>query len=148
MEVSGVEVINVHMVKDLRGNLIARELGKGLPFAPERYFVLFDVPSKEIRGEHAHRRCAQLLVCLRGSVVVLADDGHRRQEFLLDDLTMGLHLPPMLWRTKYKYTRDAMLLVLASHPYDPGDYIRDYDQSLAERRRYEATAAGTGGSPG
>ena len=43
----------------------------------------------------------------------------------------------MVWGIQYRYTRDAMLLVLASHPYDPGDYIRDYDQFLAERRQYD-----------
>ena len=126
-QVAGVELIRVPMIKDLRGNLVAREMGRGLPFPPARSFVVFDVPTKEVRGEHAHRRCAQLLICLRGSVVVLCDDGRDRQEFLLDDLTMGLHLPPMVWGTQYRYTQDAMLLVLASLPYDPADYIREYD---------------------
>jgi UDP-2-acetamido-3-amino-2,3-dideoxy-glucuronate N-acetyltransferase len=134
IRVAGVQRVNVPMVEDLRGNLVARELGKGLPFPPERIFVIFDVPSKEVRGEHAHRQCHQLLVCLRGSVVVLADDGQNRQEFLLDDLSLGLHLPPMVWGTQYKYTRDALLLVIASHRYDPADYIRSYDQFLLERR--------------
>jgi UDP-2-acetamido-3-amino-2,3-dideoxy-glucuronate N-acetyltransferase len=134
IRVPGVQWVNVPRIDDLRGNLIARELGKGLPFAPERLFIIFDVPSKEVRGEHAHRQCHQLLVCLRGSVVVLTDDGETRQEFLLDDLTQGLHLPPMVWGTQYKYTRDAMLLVVASHKYDPADYIRSYDQFLAERK--------------
>ena len=146
VEVTGVELINVPLIKDLRGNLVARQVGQGLPFVPERCFVIFDVPSKEVRGEHAHRQCAQLLVCLRGSVVVVADDGHRRQEFLLDDLTMGIHLRPQVWGTQYKYTWDAMLLILASHPYDPADYIRDYDQFLDERRRSEATATDADGA--
>jgi UDP-2-acetamido-3-amino-2,3-dideoxy-glucuronate N-acetyltransferase len=133
IRVAGVRWVNVPKIGDLRGNLIARELGKGLPFEPERLFIIFDVPSKEVRGEHAHRQCHQLLICLRGSVVVLVDDGDNRQEFVLDDLTQGLHLPPMVWGTQYKYTRDAMLLVVASHRYDPADYIRSYDQFLAER---------------
>jgi len=140
VEVSGVQLIRLPMIEDLRGNLIAREIGKGLPFTPQRCFIVFDVPSKEVRGAHAHRRCAQLLICLRGSVMVLCDDGRDRQEFLLDDLTLGLHLEPMVWGTQYKYSRDAMLLVLASHPYDPDDYIRDYDQFLVERRAFDAAA--------
>jgi acetyltransferase-like isoleucine patch superfamily enzyme len=148
VEVSGVEIINVPMVKDLRGNLVARQIGKGLPFAPERCFLIFDVPSKEVRGEHAHRQCAQLLICLRGSVAVMVDDSHRRQEFLLDDITMGILLPPMVWGTQYKYTRDAVLLILASHPYDPADYIRDYDEFLDERRRFEATSTDPGAASG
>lgn len=137
--VDGVELLRVPLIKDLRGNLIARELGKGLPFTPQRFFLIFDVPSKEVRGEHAHRECAQLLVCLKGSVAVVCDDGTQRQEFLLDDPTVAIHLPRMVWGTQYKYTEDAVLLVLASHPYDAGDYLRNYDDFLVARRRHDAS---------
>ncbi|MFA6954572.1 MAG: WxcM-like domain-containing protein [Thermoanaerobaculia bacterium] len=133
IRVDRVQLIDSPVIGDLRGNLLAREVGKGLLFAPARYFVVFDVPSKDVRGEHAHRVCEQFLVCLRGSVAVVCDDGEHRQEFLLESPETGLYLPPMVWGTQYKYSRDAMLLVLASHAYDPGDYIRDYDQFLAER---------------
>ena len=67
-----------------------RTARKGLPFTPLRCFLIFDVPSREVRGEHAHRACAQLLVCLQGAVAVLCDDGRQRQEFLLDDRSVGL----------------------------------------------------------
>jgi UDP-2-acetamido-3-amino-2,3-dideoxy-glucuronate N-acetyltransferase len=144
IQVSGVEIINVPVIEDPRGNLVARQVGEGLPFAPERCFVILNVPSKEVRGEHAHRECSQLLVCLQGSVVVVADDGVHRQEFLLDDITKGIHLRPMVWGTQYNYTPDAMLLIFASLPYDPDDYIRDYDQFLEARRRFETTAAAKG----
>lgn len=135
--VDGVELLRVPLIKDLRGNLIARELGKGLPFTPRRFFLIFDVPSKEVRGEHAHKECAQLLVCLKGSVAVVCDDGKQRQEFLLDDPTVAIHLPRMVWGTQYKYTADAVLLVLASHPYDSNDYLRNYDEFLVARRRHD-----------
>jgi UDP-2-acetamido-3-amino-2,3-dideoxy-glucuronate N-acetyltransferase len=137
IEVNGVELSRVPMIEDLRGNLIARQLGQGLPFTPVRTFMVFDVPSKEVRGEHAHRRCAQLLMCLAGSVVAVCDDGRVRQEILLDDRELALHVPPMIWATQYRYTRDAVLLVLASRPYEADDYIRDYDQFLEERQRLQ-----------
>lgn len=134
IRVEGVKLLRAPIIADLRGDLMARELGKGLPFAPVRYFVVFNVPSSQVRGEHAHRVCEQFLVCLRGGVAVLCDDGRQRQEFALDSPEVGLYLPPMVWGVQYKYTTDAMLLVLASHLYDPADYIRDYDQYLDERR--------------
>jgi UDP-2-acetamido-3-amino-2,3-dideoxy-glucuronate N-acetyltransferase len=127
----GVTLDVLPIIRDLRGSLAARELGKGLPFHPRRVFVIFDVPSKEVRGEHAHKECHQLLICLRGSVKCLVDDGRRRAEHLLDTPEKALHIPPMIWGTQYRYTRDATLLVLASHPYDPDDYIREYDTFLA-----------------
>jgi UDP-2-acetamido-3-amino-2,3-dideoxy-glucuronate N-acetyltransferase len=132
--VRGVRLLRSPVIEDLRGNLLAREVGKGLPFTPRRCFVVFDVPSKEVRGEHAHRLCEQLLVCLRGSMAVVCDDGERRQEIRLESPEVGLYLPPMVWATQYKYTQDAMLLVLASDPYDPADYIRDYERFLADLR--------------
>jgi UDP-2-acetamido-3-amino-2,3-dideoxy-glucuronate N-acetyltransferase len=96
---------------------------------------VYDVPTKELRGEHAHRRCEQLLVCVSGSVNVLCDDGEHRQEFVLDSPEIGLHIGPMVWGTQYRYTKDAVLMVQASLPYDPDDYIRSYDDFLAEKRQ-------------
>lgn len=128
VRVRGVRLYHAPTIKDLRGNLSAREAGKGLPFAPARCFVVFDVPSREVRGEHAHRVCEQLLVCLRGSVSVVCDDGDNRQEITLDSPELGLYLPPMVWGVQYKYSADALLQVFASHPYDPADYIRSYDE--------------------
>ena len=130
--VRGVTLERRPVIRDMRGNLTAREVGQGLPFAPRRYFIVHDVPTKEVRGEHAHRTLHQVLVCIRGSVTVLVDDGVHRQETVLDSPELALHVPPMVWCVQYKYTADAALLVLASDAYDPDDYIRDYEQFLRE----------------
>jgi UDP-2-acetamido-3-amino-2,3-dideoxy-glucuronate N-acetyltransferase len=126
---SGVKVIAFTQVIDLRGNLSAIEK-KDIPFTPKRFFWVYDVPNKEIRGEHAHKTQEQFLVCVKGSVMVLVDDGHNRDEFLLDKPNLGLYIPPMLWAAEYKYSPDAVLLVFASDVYDPDDYIRNYDEFL------------------
>jgi acetyltransferase-like isoleucine patch superfamily enzyme/dTDP-4-dehydrorhamnose 3,5-epimerase-like enzyme len=132
--VEGVTLYRLPLIEDMRGNLIAAELGGLLPFAPQRFFIVLDVPSAEVRGEHAHRRCHQFLVCVRGSVSVVADDGKHREEFRLDSPRVGLHVPPGVWATQYNYSSDGALLVLASAPYDASDYIRDYDEFLAAVR--------------
>jgi hypothetical protein len=62
----------------------------------------------------------------------VVDNGEKRCEVQLDSPTLGLHVPPMIWATQYRYSTDAALLVLASHPYDADDYIRDYNQWLGE----------------
>ena len=110
----------------MRGSLSVGEFGKNLPFDPKRYFLVFDVPNQEVRGELAHRVCHQFLVCVRGSCHAIVDDGLQRKEYILDSPNYGLHMPPMTWGTQYRYTRAAVLLVFASHFYDPDDYIRDY----------------------
>lgn len=126
--VSGVRLDRLTKAVDLRGSVVA---GEDLPFVPQRFFTVFDVPSAETRGSHAHRVCEQYLVCLRGSVSTIVDDGRDREEFTLDSPALGLYMPAMTWGTQYRYTPDAVLLVLASQPYDKSDYIRDYSEFLA-----------------
>jgi UDP-2-acetamido-3-amino-2,3-dideoxy-glucuronate N-acetyltransferase len=120
---------------DLRGRLTAGEMPSDeIPFVPKRWFLVYDVPSREVRGEHAHRVCHQFLVCVSGRVSVAVDDGERRGEVLLDKRSLGVYIPPLIWGSQFRYETDAVLLVLASHPYDPDDYIREYDQFLREAR--------------
>ena len=115
---------------DMRGALVAGETSRHLPFVPLRFFVVHQVPTAEVRGAHAHRQCEQFLVCLSGSVNAIVDDGRTRAEYVLDSPTRGLHMPAMTWGTQYRYSAEAVLLVLASHPYDPDDYIREYDEFI------------------
>ena len=125
-QVAGVSLHRMPRVVDMRGSLTVGEFDRNIPFPVKRYFMVFDVPSIETRGEHAHRVCHQFLICVRGSCAVVADDGAHRQEFLLDRPDVGVHLPPMVWGIQYKYSTDAVLLVYASHYYDSTDYIRNY----------------------
>jgi UDP-2-acetamido-3-amino-2,3-dideoxy-glucuronate N-acetyltransferase len=129
--VTGVTLHRMQLAADLRGGLSAGEIPGQLPFAPKRYFLVFDVPGKDVRGEHAHRSCHQFLVCARGSVHVVVDDGVRSEEIRLNRPDIGLYVPPRIWAVQYQYSPDALLLALASDPYDPADYIRDYDEFLS-----------------
>lgn len=129
-DVEGVTLHELLLVHDMRGDLSAGEFERQIPFAVRRYFIVFDVPSEDVRGEHAHRRCRQFLVCLRGRCRVVVDDGRKRAEIVLDRPNLGLYLPPMVWGIQYQHTADALLLVFASEYYDPADYIRDYGEFL------------------
>jgi UDP-2-acetamido-3-amino-2,3-dideoxy-glucuronate N-acetyltransferase len=133
-KVRGVELCTLPRINDLRGSLSVGEFQRSIKFKAKRYFLVFDVPSAETRGEHAHRKCQQFLICVRGSISVVADDGINRQEFTLNRPELGLYLAPMVWGVQYRYSADAVLLVFASHYYDPADYIREYDQFLREVR--------------
>lgn len=128
--VGGVALHRLPTFRDLRGSLCALEFAAGLPFAPARLFMVYDVTSHKVRGEHAHRECAQFLVASRGALSVVVDDGEHAREVRLDTHTAGLFIPPRVWGVQYKFTRDALLTVLASHPYDPADYVRDYGEFL------------------
>jgi acetyltransferase-like isoleucine patch superfamily enzyme len=133
--VTGVTIHRLLLVTDLRGSLSAGEFAAHVPFTPRRYFMVFDVPGKDVRGEHAHRSCHQFLVCARGSLSVVVDDGTNSEEIVLDRPNLGVYVPPMIWAVQYRYSADALLLVFASDHYDADDYIRDYDEFLAARQR-------------
>lgn len=137
----GARLIRVPGVLDLRGNLVHITSGAEIPFQIQRAFFVYGVPSRDVRGEHAHRALHQLLICVHGVCHIIVDDGRQRDELILDDPTVGLYIPPMVWSIQYKYSPDAVLAVLASAPYDPADYIRDYDEYLLLLNR------GEGGNP-
>lgn len=141
LSASGAYLKRMPHVVDLRGALTFGEIERHLPFTPKRFFVVYDVPSQEVRGEHAHKALHEFLICLRGSCAIMVDDGTNRNEVVLNDPTVGLHISPQLWRVHYKYTPDAMVLVLASEIYSASDYIRDYDEFLAYVREVSHVAA-------
>ncbi|MEZ5503138.1 MAG: WxcM-like domain-containing protein [Halioglobus sp.] len=129
-QVRGVQLHRVHNARDLRGELAAIEWESLLSFSPKRAFFVYNVPNSSVRGEHAHKVCHQFLLCIHGSVAVVVDDGENREEFFLDQPDVGIHIPPRVWSIQYKYSADAVLFVLASHGYDPADYIREYGAYL------------------
>jgi UDP-2-acetamido-3-amino-2,3-dideoxy-glucuronate N-acetyltransferase len=130
LSVKGTKLFTLPVAYDMRGSLSVGEFDKDLPFTPKRYFVVYDVPSKDVRGEHAHKTLHEFLVCVHGSLSIVLDDGRQRAEVQLDSPTVGLHISPMVWGIQYRFSADAVLLVLASEPYDTDDYIRDYDEFL------------------
>jgi len=127
-KVNGVTIHNLPFVSDIRGDLSVGEFEHDLPFIPKRYFLVFDVPSTKIRGQHSHMACKQFLICVKGHCSILVDDGKIRQEYLLDRPNLGIFIPPRVWGVQYKYSPDAVLLVFASEYYNGSDYIRDYDE--------------------
>jgi acetyltransferase-like isoleucine patch superfamily enzyme/dTDP-4-dehydrorhamnose 3,5-epimerase-like enzyme len=128
--VRGVVVHQLPRKEDLRGSLCVAEMGKGLSFVPRRYFTVFDVPSREVRGAHAHRKLHQALTCVHGDCAVMVDDGQNREEIVLDSPQIMVTIEPMVWGVQFRFSRDAVLVVLASDEYDAADYIRDYDEYL------------------
>ena len=129
--IQGLSLIRFTTSTDLRGDLMAVEFTKHVPFPVKRAFFVTNVPSFHVRGEHGHKECHQLLVCLQGSLTVSADNGRERGQWLLNHPGYGLHIHPMVWAAQYHSSENAVLAVFASHSYDADDYIRDYEDFLA-----------------
>ena len=108
-----------------------------VPFEIARVFFV-RAPDGAIRGQHAHRRCAQFLACSSGAVEVLCDDGQRIVKFLLDHPNLGLLVPPGIWSQQMYRGDHAALTVLCDRLYEKDDYIRDYDNFIEFRRNMKA----------
>ena len=115
---------------DERGQLIALEIFKDIPFEIKRVYYIYDTLPNVRRGYHAHRNLQQILICVNGSCVVHLDNGRETAEVLLNKPTEGLFISNDIWREIYDFSEGAVLMVLASELYDEADYIRDYDSFL------------------
>lgn len=104
----------------------------------KRTFVIKSKKAAQ-RGRHAHKECAQLLVCLEGRCLVTVDDGSERTSHNLNHPDQGLFIPPGVW-AEQDYSKNTILMVLTDQSYDEGDYIRDYDKFLSFRRTYEVSS--------
>ena len=120
---------------DDRGQLVAIEAAREIPFGVKRVYYIYDTLPGVRRGFHAHRNLEQILVCVHGSCKIHLDDGRETAEVLLDNPNTGLYISNDMWREMYDFSPDAVLLVLASEHYDEADYIRDYDKFLELVRR-------------
>jgi dTDP-4-dehydrorhamnose 3,5-epimerase-like enzyme len=126
----GCSLIPLAVRGDHRGSLVAIEQENEVPFAIARVYYLFGTGEGVVRGLHAHRNLRQFAVAVRGSCTILLDDGARRETLRLDDPSLGLMLPPMVWHEMSDISEDCVLLVLADARYDEADYIRKYDRFL------------------
>lgn len=122
---------------DSRGQLIALESNSNfVPFDIKRIYYIFDTTPGVVRGNHAHRELKQILICISGACTIVCEmpDGSK-SEHRLDWPNKGLAIEGLVWRQMKEFSKDAVLLVLASEHYEEADYIRSYEDFLKEAGR-------------
>ncbi|MEA3143506.1 MAG: hypothetical protein QOG31_830 [Thermoplasmata archaeon] len=110
---------------DERGYLTFLEGERQVPFAIRRVYTLYGVAPGYDRGHHAHRACRQVLLPVAGACTVVLDDGKRKRRVRADWPGTGILIEPMVWHTLEEFAPGTVCVILASHPYDEADYIRD-----------------------
>lgn len=113
------------------GNLTPIEIPGDIPFEVKRMYYIYNVGQSEVRGNHSHKKLHQVLICLNGSIDVRLENFFGEEKYTLNDPSVGLYVGPDNWREMSNFSKDSVLLVLASAPYDENDYIRDYDQFVS-----------------
>lgn len=122
-------MIKEFMVRgDHRGQLVALEQNKEIPFDVKRVFYIYGTQQGVPRGQHSHYKTKQLLIAVNGSCKVTLDSGRDKKTFSLDSPNIGLFQDAMIWGAMHDFSDDCVLMVLASDFYDESDYIRDYTQ--------------------
>ena len=125
-----IKWIDFPALGDERGSLVALEAEKSVPFMIKRVYYIFGTKAGVSRGFHAHRKLQQVAICITGSCRMILDDGQQRSEVLLNSPNKGLVIGDLVWREMHDFSKDCVLLVLASEHYDESDYIRDYNDFL------------------
>jgi len=122
-----VDVIQIQFGKHAENNgaLCVYESGQHVPFDIRRVFTV-TARAGDIRGDHAHKQCSQLLVCVSGKIKVSCDNGASVTHHLLDNMAVGLLVPPGIWAREEYMEEGAVLMVLCDQGYEADDYIRDY----------------------
>jgi len=128
--IDNCRLIDLRKIHDVRGNLTPIESGEDIPFDIKRIYYLYDVPSGESRGAHAHEELQQLIIAANGSFTITLDDGKNKKSFTLNRPYQGLLIVPGIWRDLDDFSSGTVLLCLASEHYMATDYIRDYDKFL------------------
>ena len=118
-------LLKLPKIQATSGNITSLNNGDNAPFEIKRVFFIYDIPSGEDRGAHAHKECHQLLIAITGSFEVEVFDGIESTRFFLNQPNIGLHIPPGIWASEINFSGGGICLVLASHEYDENDYIRD-----------------------
>jgi len=123
-------IVNLPKMEDPRGNLTFIEEKNHIPFEIKRLFYIYDVPTGESRGAHAHHDLQQFLICLSGSFDVFLDDGFNKKTVHLNRPWQGLFVPSMIWANEGNFDPGTVCLVLTSDLYNSESYIRDYNKFL------------------
>jgi UDP-2-acetamido-3-amino-2,3-dideoxy-glucuronate N-acetyltransferase len=146
MKKNNWNMLKFTLASDFRGDLVAIDFEKQLPFSPKRFFYTFNVPNTALRGEHAHIECEQVLIAIAGKIRVLLNDGSQNKEFILDDPAVGLYVPKFTWASQESQTSSSILGVFASHVYEESDYIRNFDSYIELVRQHELVTEGIQGA--
>lgn len=117
-------------IENDKGNLTFIEGLRHIPFSIARVYWIYDVPGGESRGSHAYRNLQEVIIALSGSFDVFLDDGIAQKTISLNRAYYGLYVPNMIWRRMQHFSTNSVALVLASLPYDEGDYIRNYSDFI------------------
>ncbi|MCF7920479.1 MAG: FdtA/QdtA family cupin domain-containing protein [Candidatus Cloacimonetes bacterium] len=137
MKVNNARIINLEPIIDgIDGYLCVAENQREIPFEIKRVYYIYNLDSPQaVRGKHAHRELEQVLFCLKGSFDLLLDDGFKQEKILMENPQTGIYMGTGVWHIMDNFSKDCVIMVLASDYFTEKDYIRDYDEFTRFKNR-------------
>jgi hypothetical protein len=116
-----VTVLHFEGIEDSRGVLMPIDFA-ALDFSPLRSFLI-NGRDGVVRGGHAHRQGAQLLLRISGDIQIdLVFEGEEHTVTLGPDANAMMLCAPVWSRQTYRGESPG-LLVFSDQPFDPSDYL-------------------------
>lgn len=131
------KLLSFNQLGDSRGNLIALEGMKNIPFEIKRIFYIYETDQNIIRGQHANKKSEFVLINLAGNCKVKIDDGKNKETITLNKASEGIYIDKMVWKDMYDFSKDSILLVLSNQPYDSEEYVKNYIEFKKEIEKIE-----------
>ena len=111
-------------IKDERGELSKFFLD--IDFIPQEFFIIKDVPLGALRGQHAHFKCKQLIMLIKGKLNVSLESKISNKTVLLNNPGSFIVIPALTWSKQEYLSINTEIIVFCSEEFDEKDYIRDY----------------------
>ena len=129
MTLDNVLTFRLRQFIEPNGNLLPIEFDKTIPFKPKRTFFVCNVLDHQIRGQHAHYKTKQLIVCLNGEITIMLHDGIVQKKYSLYSGD-AIYIPNLIWDEQIYHSSDTVLISLCSTHYDTNDYIHNFNEFL------------------
>ena len=119
-------IIDFKSYGDDRGKLVVIEGGQSIPFDIKRVFYMYGADASSVRGKHANKDSDFVLINVAGNSKIKVTDGNEELVVNLDKPMQGIYIPKMVWKEMFDFSKDSVLLVLASTHYNDAEYIYDF----------------------
>ena len=106
-----------------------------VPFTIKRVFSVVNAEGGSKRGQHAHKKCNQLICCVAGEINLRCDDGNTQIETLLTPSSEAVIVPCGIWAEQEFIQDKSVIIVFCDQPYDENDYIRANDEYLEWKKK-------------
>jgi len=131
---NSVKIIYFKSRKNKTGNLILFEKIKEIPFNMKNVFLI-NGEKNFTRGNHAHKKASQLLICISGKIEVTCQTSNKKKIYILKNSGKGLFIPVGIWSHHKYILKSSRLLVLSDKNYSESDYIRTFKNYLLFRKK-------------